>query len=333
VRNLRRRLNSQPDQEPATLLLPEASMGRAVDVLVVIETPTASQLAALMAPVRFLDPARVAVLTTAGSSPMLQGDPSTTTMTVTDHHELARVIPRLRCVLTYGHYMRLGAMAETAARTTGATSFVSQHGILTPFAPPLPDGAQLLAWSADDAGYWTLGRPDVTSHIVGSQLLHEAGVHHRADNDAAQITNGITYLGQLHGYELPRRSMASAASNFCREHGAIYRPHPSESDFVSRLHHLMWRARGIQFDLSRRPLEQLRTSVVSVFSTGVLEAAASGIPAWVDHPDPPLWIKELWQRYQMQQYGSAEPTKIDVPPREPAMVIAELLDAHARSGQ
>jgi hypothetical protein len=65
----------------------------------------------------------------------------------------------------------------------------------------------------------------------------------------------------------------------------------------------------------------------------VLEAAASGIPAWVDHPDPPLWIKELWQRYQMQQYGSAEPTKIDVPPREPAMVIAELLEAHARSGQ
>jgi hypothetical protein len=93
----------------------------------------------------------------------------------------------------------------------------------------------------------------------------------------------------------------------------------------------MWRTRGIRFDMTRLPLDQLRTSVVSVFSTGVLEAAAAGLPAWVNHPDPPDWITELWHRYQMQQFGAKEPTKVVTASKEPAMAIAELVDAETEA--
>ena len=345
LRNLRNRLRSQPNPEPARLVLPRsgsltaptsaqressaADVAVDVDVLIVIDTPTASQLAALIAPMRFLAPGRVAVLTTAASSQRLRLDPDAISVTISDHHELTRALPRLRCVLSYGHYMHLGAMADASARALGATSFISQHGILTPFAPPLPEGSRLLAWSADDADYWTHSRPDVENHIVGSQLLHEATPELTGDENRPRPTEGITYLGQLHGYELPRRSMVAAATRFCLENGATYRPHPSEADLASRLQHSIWRLRGIQFDLTRQPIDRLGTSVVSVFSTGVLEAAAAGIPAWVDHPEPPDWVEELWQRYRMRRFGSLDPTTITAPSREPARVIAELIDEHA----
>lgn len=338
IRKLRTRLRSRAEPTPALLLLPAISPGAAgdrnsiVDMLIVIDTPTASQLAALLAPMRHLPAARVAVLTSAGAGTRLPLDPGSTSVTIADHHDLTRALPDLRCVLTYGHYMHLGAMADATARTVGASSFVAQHGILTPFAPPLPEHSQLLAWSEDDAAYWTLGRPDVETHVVGSQLLHEATGERPVPSGDREPPDGITYLGQLHGYELPRRSMASAATRFCREHGAVYRPHPSETDLVSRLEHALWRSRGISFDLTRRPLDQLRTSVVSVFSTGVLEAAAAGIPAWVDHPDPPDWITELWGRYRMQRFGSTEPTRIATSEKEPARAIAELLITRAADG-
>ena len=64
-----------------------------------------------------------------------------------------------------------------------------------------------------------------------------------------------------------------------------------------------------------------------MFSTGVLEAAARGLPAWVDFPDPPAWLREFWDRYGMREYGG-EPS--DPPPRpavEPAAAIARILEA------
>ena len=45
---------------------------------------------------------------------------------------------------------------------------------------------------------------------------------------------------------------------------------------------------GITIDRSGIPLRELGAPVVSVFSTGVLEAAAAGLPAWVTLPDPPV---------------------------------------------
>lgn len=333
VRNLRDRLRGQPDPEPATLLVPDGTGRDVVDVLIVIEAPTASQLASLMTPMRFLAPERIAVLTTASSRRQIPVGPISTSVTVADHQDLNRALPRLRCVLTYGHHMRLGAIADTAARMLGATSFVIQHGIITPLAPPLPEDAQLLAWSSDDAAYWSCGRPDVTTHVVGSQLLHQAARSRPAEFGASNHTHGITYLGQLHGHELPRHSKAAAAVRFCRSTGATYRPHPSEQDRLSRMQHALWRRRGVRFDVSGLPLHELRTEMVSVFSTGVLEAAAAGIPSWVDFPDPPEWLEELWQRYSMARFGSAEPTAVEIPTGEPARVIAELIDAHTASSR
>lgn len=340
IRNLPNRVRSRRGPAPAGLMLPPGSAAH-VDILIVIESPTASQLASLVAPIRFLAPERVALLTTAESRHRLQLDPSSTWVTITDHQDLSGALPGLRSVLTYGHYMRLGAIADITAREVGATSFVAQHGIITPLAPPLPEGSNLLAWSEADVRFWTSGRSDVGHHIVGSQLLHEA--HRGASRDDRSITpatrgdfetpTGITYLGQLHGSELPRRSMASAAVQFCRSTDATYRPHPSERDLVSRIQHALWRRRGIRFDIERLPLRDLHTEVVSVFSTGVLEAAAAGIPSWVHFPDPPEWLDELWQRYSMSRFGSAEPTRVEVPIDEPARTVAEILAANAEESR
>ena len=339
LRNLRNRTRSRQAHEQAMLLLPDRSAPESVDVLIVIETPTPSQLAALIAPMRFLAPEQVAVLTNANSGHRLLGNRSSLSVSITDHHDLGRALPGLRSVLTYGHYMRLGAMADITARKVGATSFVAQHGIVTPLAPPLPADSHLLAWSDADAAFWSSGRSDVEQHVVGSQLLYEASrdtptfgrSRTRTNGDNVDTSAGITYLGQLHGHELPRHAKASAANHFCRTSGAIYRPHPSEHDLVSRMQHALWRSRGVRFDTTGLPMRELRTSIVSVFSTGVLEAAAAGIPAWVDFPNPPAWLEELWQRYSMSKYGSIEPTTVEIPYDEPARVIAELITTQTKA--
>ena len=53
------------------------------------------------------------------------------------------------------------------------------------------------------------------------------------------------------------------------------------------------------------PLVDLPNPVVSIFSTGILEAAARGRDAWVDFPHPPLWLEEFWERYGMHRFGSS----------------------------
>ena len=335
VRRIRNRFRSGAP-EPATLLLP----GGDAEVLIVVDALSPSQVAALIAPMRHLDPSRVAVLTTPAAAPGIPEATPSRSSTISDAPALTRALPALRCVLAVGDYMQLGALAHASAERAGAAFLVVQHGIVTPFAPPLPSGAELLAWSEADAAFWTAGRSDVSSHVVGGQLLHEA--HTACADRAPRATRtgdtgstgaasptSITYLGQLHGHELPRRAMARAAERFCRSTGAVYRPHPSESDIASRLQHRLWRLRGIEFDPGRTPLPDLGTSVVSVFSTGVLEAAAAGIPSWVDFPDPPVWLAEIWQRYGMQRHGSTVPTEVAPTLEEPARLIAGIIEQRA----
>lgn len=302
----------------------------AVDVLVVLDSLSPSQTAALLAPVRHLEPSRVAILTTPTTASSLQLSNSERSLPIIDGSELDAAIPGLRCVLAVGNYMHLGALAYASAQRSGAPFLVVQHGIVTPFAPPLPAEAELLAWSEQDADFWIGGRTDIESHSVGGQLLHAARSAAQARPATPQVApRAITYLGQLHGHELPRRSMARAARSFCASTGAVYRPHPSETDIVSRLQHRAWRLRAIRFDLTGNPLPQLNTSVVSVFSTGILEAAAAGIPAWVDFPDPPPWLVEIWQRYGMKQFGTSVPTEATVTAQEPARLIAEIIEQRA----
>ncbi len=95
-----------------------------------------------------------------------------------------------------------------------------------------------------------------------------------------------TFLGQLHSAEMGRREMARFTGAFCRTEGARYRPHPGERDRLSRWQHARWRRQGIELDDGSVPLRELPTPVVSVFSTGILEAAARGVPAWAAYDRP-----------------------------------------------
>ena len=129
----------------------------------------------------------------------------------------------------------------------------------------------------------------------------------------------------MHGAELPRASFAYASHSFLKKFGGTYRPHPSEKDKLSVLTHKLWEKEGIRIDRSSTPLNEVPNPVVSIFSTGVLEAAIRGIPAWVYHPAPPTWLVEFWDRYGMNQWGQ-EPTPAPVQPKkEPAQRIAELM--------
>jgi hypothetical protein len=223
-------------------------------------------------------------------------------------------------VLSIGHFLGLGAAAHAAATATGARFVTVQHGLMTPHAPPLAQGTTLLAWSDEDADFWRSGRDDVSAHVVGSQLLWDA-----AERRAGAVPEDATpvFLGQLHGAELPREVMARAAEAFCLETGAAYRPHPAEVDRRSRAAHRRWEAEGITIDRSRAPLRGLGRPVVSIFSTGVLEAAAAGVPSWVHLPDPPGWVREFWTRYRLAPWGGQPTPSPERPATEPSAAVAE----------
>ncbi|MBK5237609.1 MAG: hypothetical protein JJE28_00670 [Actinomycetales bacterium] len=224
-------------------------------------------------------------------------------------------------VVSAGHYMPVGAVAEEWSRSIGALFVVIQHGLMTPYAPPLPKGAHLLAFSEADASFWASGRTDITSEAVGSQLLWKA----QQNQGRSLVSELPLFLGQLHGAELPRSLSAKTAATFCREVGAEYRPHPAETDILSRMQHARWAKQGIVIDSSMISLLENPRPVVSIFSTGVLEAAAAGIPSWVTISRPVAWVSEFWDRYGMAQWGG-EPTPAPlVPQKEPAKAIAEVL--------
>jgi len=87
----------------------------------------------------------------------------------------------------------------------------------------------------------------------------------------------------------------------------------------------LWEKEGIRIDRSGTPLNEVPNPVVSIFSTGVLEAAIRGIPAWVYHPAPPAWLVGFWERHGQYPRGQ-EPTPAPVQPKkEPAQRIAELM--------
>lgn len=235
-------------------------------------------------------------------------------------------LPRsVKVVLSAGSFPQTSLPAHDWAARHSARFVVVQHGLLTPFAPPLPRDALLLAWSDKDAVFWSEGRSDVETAVVGSRLLWTA-----AQSSPTELATGRpVFLGQLHGTELPRRQLVALTAGFCRDHDAVYRPHPGEKDIVSRLVHRWWRSHGIRIDDGDTQLRLLTSPVVSVFSTGLLEAAAQGRPAWGYHPNPPAWLSEFWGRYAITQWGD-QPTKNPVargsgdPARSIAKVVARL---------
>ncbi|WP_085528652.1 hypothetical protein [Kocuria massiliensis] len=225
-------------------------------------------------------------------------------------------------VMSTGHYLPVGGVLNAWAQDRGLAIWVVQHGLLTPKAPPLPSDARVLAFSEADGGFWASGRDDVEVHAVGSQLLYESAQRAPVTSSRGEAP---VFLGQLHGVELDRMSLIQSTYRFCRDAGAIYRPHPGERDIASRTVHQWWERAGIPFDRSGRALTDLRAPVVSTFSTGVLEAAARGLDAWVYHRRPPAWLNEFWQRYDMRPWGE-EPTPPPAQPVEaPARRITDIV--------
>ncbi|WP_369045038.1 RNA-binding protein [Sinomonas sp. P10A9] len=300
-----------------------AVRGTSPRLLVALDATTPTQLASLVRPLELLgENVAAAVLAPSRLNGVLPGEWTWTEVDGAAHYGAARpeVLDEVASVLAVGHYLPVGAQAEQWAHELSAQLFVVQHGLLTPHAPPLPRGAHLFSFTDADAEFAASGRTDVAHTTVGSQLLWAA-----ASGAGTVVSDRPVYLGQLHGAELPRAGKARAAGGFCRETGAEYRPHPAETDLLSRLQHRRWASQGIAFDRSGLPLAELGRPVVSAFSTGVLEAAARGVPAWVHYPRPPVWLSEFWERYGMLPWGG-DPTPSPIrPATEPAQAIANHL--------
>lgn len=241
-----------------------------------------------------------------------------------------------RAAATLGWALPVGRLAHDWATRHGVASTIVQHGALTPYAPPLPPETTLFSWSPEDGDYWRSGRRDVDVRVIGSQLLWQAareGVRSAgegADGSGSEEADRLVFLGQMHGAELPRRITAGAAIDLCRKEGALYRPHPMEIDVVSRTAHRVMQRAGITFQDSSIPLATMPNPVVAVFSTGVLEAAVRGVPAWVHAPKAPVWVHEFWDRYRMSRWGGTEPTRgPEIGADEPARLLAQHLEGVA----
>ena len=317
-------------EEPVRGLL--YTRGAKPQVLIVMDSFSPTNRNAILEPLKHLDAVDIALWVPEDASEYLDGQYASARYSRKDWSEqeisgdeLKSLLPDIRIVLSAAQFLGRGAAAYEFSRAIGAEYWMVQHGLLVPQAPPLPVGCTLLAFSEADAEFWASGRRDVSTHAVGSQLLYLAA--QKAAGTEAQKQNDLEpiFLGQMHGAELPRASFAFAAHSCLKKYGGIYRPHPSEKDKLSVLTHKLWEKEGIRIDRSGTPLNEVPNPVVSIFSTGVLEAAIRGIPAWVYHPAPPAWLVEFWDRYGMNRWGS-EPTPAPVQPeKEPARRIAELM--------
>jgi hypothetical protein len=289
-------------------------------VVVALDATTPTARGALLRPALHLPPEEVAVLSHHPVGDLLPGGWASTPG---DAEELLReVVTAGTVVLALGHYLALGRAARDVGAERGASFVTVQHGLMTPHAPPLAAGTTLLAWSEADAAFWRSGRTDVEHRVVGSQLLWDAAERPAVGLDPAASP---VFLGQLHGAELSREVVAAAAERFCRETGATYRPHPAEVDRRSRATHARWEADGIVVDRSPTPLRELGRPVVGIFSTGLLEAAAAGMPAWTYLPDPPDWVREFWGRYRLHPWGGEPTPSPERPPVEPSRAVAAVV--------
>ena len=218
------------------------------------------------------------------------------------------VVPELatgaEVVLSTGHYLAVGRTAHAAlaaADTDLVSRFVTvQHGLLTPHAPPLAAGTTLLAWSEADAEFWRSGRDDVETAVVGSQLLWDAA-EPRPRRARPRSPPGVPRPAArggaaARGADRGGRGVLPGGGRRLPTPPVRARPRSLET-------HRRWEGAGITIDRSGVPLRELGAPVVSVFSTGVLEAAAAGLPAWVHCPDPPAWLRGFWDRYDLARLG------------------------------
>jgi hypothetical protein len=146
----------------------------------------------------------------------------------------------------------------------------------------------------------------------------------QSESEPTEASGVPVFLGQLHGAELDRSVTVRTVDRLAKEGPLVYRPHPAERDILSRVQHRRWARRGVVLEFANRRLAEVDRPIVGIFSTGLLEAAAAGRPAWAACVEPPEWVEELWERYSIARYGAAEPTPPpELPPTEPARAISE----------
>lgn len=286
-------------------------------VLFALDSHSPSHLAAVAEPLRLLISWGVPVGLVGQPPPDL---PSGDAASADDLKDVA-----LRAAVSVGNHLGGGAYVKALASRRDAPHLVVQHGALTPLSPPPADGDMVLAWSDTDAQMWIAGRSGVEARAVGSQMLWQASLAHRGESAATEgdaTASEIVFLGQLHGAELPRRLTMESVRQLHRETLLIYRPHPAESDLLSSAQHRRWRSQGIKLDTSGQPLAQLRVPVVAQFSTGLLEATASGVPAFGFCAQAPAWVEAFWDRYGIARWGSSSHSRTAVWERPPAQEIA-----------
>lgn len=289
-----------------------------IRTVVMVEKLTPSCRAAIVEPLRHLSPETTAVLTPQGAdvSDVMPG------LTRQAYDGPDQFGADVRGVLSLGAYLQFSDGVAAWARRREVPFFLVQHGLLTPSSPPASEGAQVLAWSERDAEFWSRNRPDLGVITTGSQMLWDAG---RLPGVEVASDRPVM-LGQLHGAELPRMVAMRTYWEACRRFGMDYRPHPNEGDAVSRALHEVMRRGGIRFDVSGTPLPELARPVVSIFSTGTLEAAMRGLPAWVIGDSTPPWVRDFWRRYGLRPWGEDPTPAWPMPQQAPAAQIADVLE-------
>lgn len=292
-------------------------------VVVALDSTSPSQVAALVDPMRHLIERGTTV---AALAPFDAGAALANQFTALP--QSSRVVSPgaplpvvgLSAVLSASDHLAAGNLALRWARSADVPYIVVQHGIVTPYAPPLPGDAHLLAWSEADRVFWARGLQQPTV-LVGSQLLWKAGSETKSLRAGEERRGVVTFLGQLHGAELPRKLTRGSVAALRRQTSLVYRPHPGEQDIASRIQHDVWRRQGIEV-ATQGSLAGSAGPIVSHFSTGILEAAAMGLPAYAYCAEPPPWLRDLWQRYELGVWGESEATRPTIPEQEPAAAVA-----------
>lgn len=325
---VRRARAAVASRRPGPLRLRTWAGTRGRSILVALDYLAPSEDAAVLAPATALRDRGygVVLVTPRAVSPGDWGAPASDTLVTVDDH--VGPLADVAAALSIGDHLPAGAWVREHTCRHRLPLLVAQHGVLTPWAPPPPPGSLVLAWSDCDGEFWTGGRPDVGSRTVGSHLLWSAARQvdpQRAASTTGSWEPGVTFLGQLHGAELPRAATVATVEELRRQGPVRYRPHPAEQDRLSRRQHRRWEARGIRL-VPPGPLELTQPPVVSHFSTGILEAAALGLPAYAACTDPPYWLEALWERYGMSRWGSEAPTRVQVPAGAPAEVVADVVE-------
>lgn len=328
------------NQQPETLIL--RLTGSYPKVVVALDSSSPSTRAALLAPVQHLGETSVAYLGSADVLRELGLGELGAEFPVALGSTVPAALSSVRQVLSTGHYLPAGYLSYQWAVAQQWEFVVVQHGLLTPHAPPLPSGSTVISFTNADGEFWQSGREDIAILPLGSQAMWEAAQSPVGKADRAVPGPGdssLIFLGQMHGRELGRRQIISETIAFLQNHSAVtYRPHPQERDVMSRGVHRMLQRRGTAFDTSRQALTSLGTDVVSVFSTGVVEAVAQGRRGWVVHRDPPPWLVEFWNRYGMTRWQQGVAVEDQTPPQgvdltgaeEPAHRIAVYLEGRER---